>query len=115
MSNLLFKIYYDGGDTYDGDPFNAPAFGVLAIAQKNRAHGRRVTSNYDYFVWKDDLQEWMGCDIAGMFDYLNIPGAKRVLIGRMVPKEYFYSVLKQANEDPDFPERTAYYRDEVKV
>ena len=111
----LFRVYYDGGDTYSGDPFNAPALGVLAIVQRNEAHGRRVTSNFDYFVWKDDLQEWMGCDFIGMIDYLTLFGPKRVLIGRMVPKEYFYQVIRQANEDPDFPPRTAYYNEEVRV
>jgi len=112
---MEFRIYYDGGGTYSGDPFYAPTLGVLAIVQHNRAHGRRVTSNFDYFVWKDDLREWMGCDRMGMIDYLVQLGPKRVLIGRMVPKEYFYTVVKMANEDPDFPKRTAYYKEEVKV
>ena len=125
----LFKIYLaiDAGDkkevekypegykTYVGDPFNAPALGVIAIVQKNKAHGRRVTSNFDYFVWKDDLQEWMGCDIAGMFQYLTLLGPKRVLLGEMIEKERFYKILKIANEDPDFPPRTGYYREEVQV
>ena len=57
----------------------------------------------------------MGCDIIGMFDYLTIPGPKRVLVGRMVEKEYFYKIVKQANEDPDFPQRTGRYREEVRV
>ena len=30
----LFRVYYDGGNTYDGDPFETPALGVLAIVQK---------------------------------------------------------------------------------
>ena len=111
----LYRVYYDDKPCYDGDPFYAPAFGVVAIVQRNKAHGRKVTSNFDFYVWKDDLQEWMGCDMFGMIDYLNIPGPKRVLIGRMIEKERFYKIVKQANEDPDFPDRTGRYREEVMV
>ena len=110
-----FRIYYDGGTTYDGDPYNAPAFGVLTITQKNNAHGRYVTSTFDYFVYKPELNEWMGCDFIGLIDYLQYPGHKKVVFGRMVEKEKFYRVVKQANEDPDFPPRTGRYREEVKV
>lgn len=127
MDEPLFRIYYDvdsesedapeypeGYKTYDGDPFRAPALGVLAIVQRNQAHGRKLTSNFDYYVWKDNLQEWMGCDYAGMIDYLTLLGAKRILVGRMIPKEKFYKIVKIANEDPDFPERTGYYKEEVR-
>jgi hypothetical protein len=108
-----YKIYYDGGTVYTGAPENAPAFGVLVIVQKNNAHGRYVVSNFDYFVWQGS--EWMGCDFIGLVDYLQQSGWKKVLFGRMVEKEYFYDVVRQANDDPDFPPRTAYYKNEVKV
>ena len=108
-----FRIYYDGGETYDGDPFYAPALGVLAIIQKDTTHGRRLHVCKDYFVWMG--KGWLGVDFIGMIDYLTLPGAKRVLIGRMVDKEYFYKVAAEANNDPDFPERTGWHNDEVKV
>jgi hypothetical protein len=108
-----FRIYYDEDKTYDGDPFNAPVFGVLAIVQKHPAHGREIVQGGDYFVLDGD--RWRSVDFIGMIDYLQYPGAKRVLIGRMVEREYFYSVAKRANEDPDFPPRTAWGNKELKL
>ena len=111
MSSPDYRIYYDGGNTYDGPPENAPFFGVLAIVQKDKNHGRRILSVYDYYVWTGS--EWLGVDRIGLIDYLQQPGWKRFLTGRMVEREYFYSVVAKANDDPDFPVRTAKYRDEI--
>lgn len=113
----LFRIYYDPDNdikTFDGDPYDAPFFGALAIVQKNNAHGRYVTSNFDYYVWKPDLQEWMGCDHIGLIDYLSRKGYRKVICGRMVEKEKFYRIVKMANEDPDFPKRTGWQKEEVR-
>lgn len=108
-----FRIYYDGGETYSGDPFNAPAFGVLVIVQRNETHLKRLVSGGDYFVWRDG--EWYSCDYIGMVDYLQQPGPKRVLFGRMVDREYFYSIARKAEKDPDFPERIGRHKGELKV
>lgn len=110
MENPSFRIYYDGGETYDGDPYYAPAFGVLAIVQIDKAHGHRIVVFSDYFVWRDG--EWVGVDHIGMIDYLQQLGPRRVLFGRLVDKEYFYKVVRTAEDDPDFPERTGMYKEE---
>lgn len=101
-----FRVYYDGGAVYAGDPFDAPAWGVLVIVQTDHNHGRNLVMTKDYFVWTGS--KWMTVDYIGMLDYLSTPGHKKVLFGRMVEDEYFYTVVKRANEDPDFPERTAF-------
>lgn len=101
-----FRIYYDGGLTYEGAPENAPAFGVLVIVEKDQNSGRRLVMTKDYFCWLGD--RWLSTDFIGMLDYLQQPGWKRVLFGRLVDDEYWYSVVKRANEDPDFPARTSY-------
>lgn len=107
-----FRVYYDGGATYDGDPFDAPAFGVLVIVEKDANHGRHVVATKDYFVWNGS--RWLSVDFIGMLDYLAQPGHKRVLFGRLVEDEYFYTVFRRANEDPDFPARTAWgYNEKV--
>lgn len=100
-----FRIYYDGGSTYDGAPENAPAFGVLVIVQVDKEHGRELVQGKDYFVWKDN--KWYTVDFVGMVDYLQTPGWKRVLFGRMVNQDEWYKVCRKANEDPDLPPRTA--------
>lgn len=103
---LNFRIYYDGGMTFDGDPFDAPAFGVLVIVQKNPNHGRDLVMTKDYFVWTGT--KWMAVDFIGMLDYLAQAGHKKVLFGRMVDDEYFNEIVRLANEDKDFPIRTAW-------
>ena len=108
-----FRIYYDGGTTYDGDPYDAPAFGVLVIVEKNANHGRNLVMTKDYFVYLGD--RWMSVDFIGMLDYLAQPGYRKVLFGRMVDDEYWYTVVRQAEEDPDFPIRTAYGYNERKI
>lgn len=101
-----FRIYYDGGETYDGAPENAPAFGVLVIVENDRNSGRRLITTKDYFIWTWD--GWRSVDFIGMLDYLQQPGWKRVLFGRMVEDEYWNGVMKRANEDPDFNERSCW-------
>lgn len=110
MKEIPFRIYYDGGDTYDDDPYYAPAFGVLAIVQRDKAHGHRIVVFSDYFVWRDG--GWVGVDHIGMIDYLQQPGPRRVLFGRLVDKEYFYDVVRTAENDKDFPERSGKYTEE---
>jgi len=103
-----FRVYYDGGETYSGDPYSAPAFGVLVIVQTNANHGREIVSSKDYFVWFEDRGKWLNMDFIGMLDYLAQPGHKKVLFGRLVEDEYYYTVFKRAEEDLDFPARTAW-------
>lgn len=101
----MFRIYYDGGATYDDDPFNAPCFGVLLIVENDFDHGRRIVSNGDYYVWDG---RWWNKDFIGLIDYLQTPGPKKVVMGRMVANDEFNRVYAIANEDTDFPNRTAY-------
>ena len=101
---LNFRIYYDGGETYEGAPENAPAFGVLVIIENDKDSGRRLVMSKDYFCWVGD--HWLNTDQIGMWDYLQQPGWKKVLFGRMVDNDYWYSVVKRVNETTDFPART---------
>jgi hypothetical protein len=102
----MYRIYYDDGKTYSGKPFDAPALGVVVIVEKDAEHGRRIVSGGDYFVYRDD--RWFAVDFIGMLDYLIQPGAKRVLIGRMISNERWNQIYNAAENDTDFPARTAY-------
>src|SRR3990172_5918358 len=101
-----FRVYYDGGATYDGDPFWTPVFGVLVIVEQDPDHGRRLVSAKDYYVWEH--KRWWAVDFVGMVDYLARPGPRRVLFGRTVPNDVWYAAMRRANEDPDFPAPTAW-------
>jgi hypothetical protein len=102
----VFRIYYDDGSTFDGDPFDAPFWGVLIIVEKDRDHGRRIVSNGDYYVWIDG--RWRAKDHIGLIDYLQQPGHRKAVCGRMVENDHFTAVYMRADADPDFPARTAY-------
>jgi hypothetical protein len=108
----MFKVFYADGSTYTGDAFDAPAWGVLLIAETDKDHGRRIVSNGDYYVWEE---RWRAKDFVGLIDYLAQPGPRKVLIGRMVDNEIWNETFKRANEDADFPARTGYGFHEVNV
>lgn len=101
----MYRIYYDDGTTYQGDPYNAPAFGVLVIIEDDPEAGRVLIENGDYYCYRE--ARWYAMDIIGLFDYLASPGEKKVIFGRIVPNELFREVHKHAMEDTDFPKKTA--------
>lgn len=106
----MFKIFYDDGATYTGDPFSAPVLGVLVIVEDDAEHGRRLISGCDYFCWDDrgGGWRWWEADFVGLIDYLIRPGVKRVLIGRLVPSEVFSRVYHTALTCSDFHPKTAF-------
>ena len=103
----MFRVYYHGGETFSGNAFDAPFFGVLLILETDREHGRRMISEADYYVWEDG--RWWGKDQIGLIDYLSTPGEKKVICGRMVSNEDYASARKAADSDEDFAERTGYH------
>lgn len=105
---MNFRIYYDDSAVYAGDPYKAPALGVLVIVEKDPDSGRRLVSAKDYYVWDEKESRWWSVDYIGMIDYLIQPGKKRVLFGRTVESKKWYEVMRIANEDPDFPIRTCW-------
>lgn len=106
----MFKVFYDNGSTYVGDPFYAPVLGVLVIVEDDSEHGRRIIQNADYYCWdnRGDGDRWWESDFVGLVDYLITPGAKRVLIGKLVPNKVQEEVFQRAYNDPDFAPKTAY-------
>ena len=105
---MKYRIYYDNGNTYDGEIQNAPAFGVMCIVEDSKKHGRLIVSNGDYYVYIVEEECWRSADFIGMVDYLQRPGWKKVLIGRLVDDQTFNRIFQMADKDPDFPPRTAY-------
>lgn len=106
----MYKVYYDDGTTYTGDPFNAPVLGVLVIVEDDKLHGRRIIQNADYYCLDDRGEglQWWESDFVGLIDYLITPGAKRVLIGRLVPNTVQQRIVEHAMNDPEFLPKTGY-------
>lgn len=80
-----FRIRYSDGSTWDGDPEDAPGWGVVAITQYGDG--------------------WWGHDLAGLLDCLAQPGPNVVVHGRSVSRDEWRRFLKLADRDPDFPPR----------
>jgi hypothetical protein len=110
---VRFRIYYDDGTTYDGDPWMAPCDGVQIIVQKDDAAGdpyavgRELLYDTDFYCWRVEQQQWFKCDLYGMFDYLRAPGPKKVLAGRTALRSAYKAAIVRAIQDPDFPLKSA--------
>jgi hypothetical protein len=106
---MPWRVYYGDGSTWsdeDGDPSQAPALNVQAVAVADPTVGRFIYSQRDFY-WYDDNQ-WYGADHFGLWDYLSRPGWKRVLFGRSLPRAEFEAVMKRAIEDPGLPDKSAW-------
>lgn len=107
---MRWRVYYSDGATFsedDGEPEEAPARGVVAIACWDREHGRQVIAEFDFYWWSGDPDCcWYGGDVFGLWDHLSGPGWKRVLFGRSVPTARFREVMGRATSDPGLPVKT---------
>jgi len=104
---MQFKIFYEDGSTYSGDPFLSPVFKVLVIVEADKEHGKKLVSGGDYYVWTSG--HWYAVDYPGMIQYLADPGPRRVLLGVMTDGDTWNKAMKEARNDPDFPTQTAYH------
>lgn len=113
---VAWRIYYDDGATFDsddGDPQDAPSFGVLCIVFPDAEVGRLVMQGWDWYFYHPTEENWWGCDIYGLLDRLlhNLPMVA-VKQGRSAPTQVWRAVLKSATTDPDFPGKSACARRE---
>lgn len=142
---MKWRIYFGDGSTFDsslGVPEDAPTWDVQAIVQPHIESGRYIICLYDYYVYREG--RWFGVDNVGAIDYLLhyiklgrqnpdgtfsirnkkissldfiLYGADKghIKIGRMLRKDKFLEIHRNADNDPDFPKRTAYRSNERKV
>ncbi len=89
-----FRIYYDDGSIYEGDPFKAPGLGILCILDSHdQLH---IDENADYYIWMWREDGWTAVNYFGLFDYLQAPGPKKVLFGRLVNNKHFEEIHLRA-------------------
>jgi len=118
MRDVPWRVYYDNGNTHDGDPWLAPSWGVLCIVEADPEHGKRIVQGRDFYVWDDKgdgYWHWWEADQYGLIDYLARPGPRKVLFGRMVPNSIWQRVFDRAYNDPDFPPKAAWGPYETKL
>lgn len=123
-SSPNWKLYYADGTIFsdlDGPPEMAPGWGLLFAVQRDQDHGHRIIAgghqgiHVDYYWWDEETSSWFVGDYIGREDYLAQPGWRKVINGRSIGNEAFREAYAKAMADPDFPEKTAWLPDEVRL
>lgn len=110
---MQWRVFYDDGTTVDSrTPLeDVRGDGVQVIVQRDDAVGdlyavgRELLFDADFYCWRDD--RWFRCDLYGLFDYLRLPGLKKVLAGRTAHRAAYKAALLRAQQDTDFPVKSA--------
>jgi hypothetical protein len=106
-----WRVYYDDGSTFDstqGRPDAAPGLGVQAIVQADERVGRAILTRFDWYYWREDLQEWWASDLFGLLDQLTSDTMNRVRAVRAGRNAAAYdAIMSRAQSDPDFPVKSA--------
>ena len=107
---MKWRVYYADGSVLDaeGDPADIPPgrrFEVQIIVQEDKDHGRSLTHFADYYLWREDLNQWIG--VAGELSAMmaltqNTKAITCVLWGSMMDPERWAEVQRRAREDPGF-------------
>lgn len=99
---MKWKIYYSDNTTYsdeDGPAWNAPAWGVQVIVQyapkRELLHGSAIQTAYCY---RED-GFWYVSDMPGMYDYLAMPGMKKIIFGRTERDDVFWGFVSRADRE----------------
>ena len=107
MSNVEWTIYYADESTFDstdGEPEDAPSFGILCIVFPDPYVGRLVMNGWDWYYYHPEEKNWWGADIHGLLDTLLWNRPFRALKqGRNVSRKVWETVLMRSVDDPDFP------------
>jgi len=122
---MRWRVYYADGSTFDdtdGPWEAAPSRGVMCVTAPSTKLGCRTPQGRNFYVMGLDGQPY-GMDWPGLWDHLiriDSPEAHRPLrdvdldalcdvvkFGRMVAPEVFAPILVRAQNDPDFPARSA--------
>ena len=98
---MSWTIYYGDGSTYSGLIEQVPTRDVQVIVQSCPNSGWAMQHTHDYYVWRDDMNEWRGTDDFGLWDYLARDGWKRVLFGRTLSIDEFNAIFQRAKKDRD--------------
>lgn len=120
-SNVKWRIYYDDGSTFDsndGDPDQAPGYGVICIVQPDPDVGRTVMRRFDWYYWNALQSQWWGSsDLFSVLDHvLHRTG---FVDGRTICQARhavdYADICQRAEADPDFPIRGGRSRSETPI
>lgn len=101
---MRWRIYYGDGSTFtdrDGSAYDAPPSNaqVLAVEDSQAPTGFALWHGKDAYYWNPDFG-WIGCDYAGMWDYLLMyRGPKALLFGRSLRDDAFWAIVERAGRE----------------
>ena len=106
---MNWRIYYDTQtfDSTDGSPNEAPSYGVICVVQPDKSVGRVIVQRWDYYVFRQG--EWYGHHLDGLLYELlhHADEIEAVKAGRTIETELYEEICQQANNDKDFPVKSA--------
>ncbi len=108
---MKWRVYYVGGATFsneDGDVWQAPGYGVMAVCQPEPDVGLETLHAFDYYIFMRG--QWRGLSgHDGLLDHMTAHAkeVQAVIAGRQVPRQEYQDVMRIALHDPDFPRKSA--------
>ena len=105
MNPNYWRIYYNDESTFDaeqGEPWDAPKTGVLAVVYYNVDNRREIGASKDFY-WYDEQPvykdikggSWFAGDVSGYYQYMFGKGRKTVLFGAIVHDVIWRRMLKR--------------------
>lgn len=104
-NSLSYRIYYTDGSTWDstqGEPEDAPRYGVQVIVQKHPDPQERpfLTWQGDYYIWKKN--QWFPVDRFAFDMYYFVQNGEVGLAGEYTDNDNWKALMDRAMKDPDF-------------
>ena len=90
------RFYYSDGTFLDDSPTPTD---IQIIVQKDEDRGIIMTHSFDFYIWREEDKRWVGCDIYGLFRYLQDTGL--VLFGHTIPNGKFAKLYQEAKAHRD--------------
>ena len=109
---MKWRIYYIDGTTFsndDGAPQEAPGARVAAVVQEDGTVGVQIHRGCSFYVCDEQYGGWYGLDHFGFAQYLERPGYKVIKLGEAMTTDGYRALLKQLQDDPDLPAKSARY------
>ncbi len=104
-------VYYTDGHSFsslDGKPWEAPRDYVQCIAVAHISCGNYTLAEQNWYCWHFDDEEWVPHDMDGLFQYLRLPGDRKVVLsGFWISRERYAKIRSGAKKDPRLPKRTS--------
>ena len=113
---IPFRIYYGDRSIFEGEPENAPAQNVQAIAWNDpvkgaRDVGRVVLDQWDIYIYSDDIG-WHGTNkymdlLQHLGKGIGPGGVRAVLTGRWIQYDRYQQIIELAKTEPGLDYKSA--------